>query len=233
MDKNTLYEALAGFNGVTNIKLDSEKRVILSKQFSELATKIFNTGYFEVNGCRRIYPTVIEFYYHEEVEGGLLDPIMYHTNLNNKEQVDYYPFGSFNFHVSGLDVTFEKKDEYRASFLIREYDVYSLKNGVWFKDKSECRSTYIYEDMLMGLSVFDGISIYWVTVKSGCEYSVTTTERKNVASYHKENDKYIKDEISNDEYKKLSDSEKALYFSYSGKKYKKCTRQWSYHRVRL
>lgn len=233
MDKNTLYEALAGFNGVTNIKLDSEKRVILSKQFSELATKIFNTGYFEVNGCRRIYPTVIEFYYHEEVEGGLLDPIMYHTNLNNKEQVDYYPFGSFNFHVSGLDVTFEKKDEYRASFLIREYDVYSLKNGVWFKDKSECRSTYIYEDMLMGLSVFDGISIYWVTEKSGCEYSVTTTERKNVASYHKENDKYIKDEISNDEYKKLSDSEKTLYFSYSGKKYKKCTRQWSYHRVRL
>lgn len=233
MDKNTLYEALAGFNGVTNIKLDSEKRVILSKQFSELATKIFNTGYFEVNGCRRIYPTVIEFYYHEEVEGGLLDPIMYHTNLNNKEQVDYYPFGSFNFHVSGLDVTFEKKDEYRASFLIREYDVYSLKNGVWFKDKSECRSTYIYEDMLMGLSVFDSISIYWVTEKSVCEYSVTTTERKNVASYHKEKDKYIKDEISNDEYKKLSDSEKALYFSYSGKKYKKCTRQWSYHRVRL
>ena len=233
MDKNTLYEALAGFNGVTNIKLDSEKRVILSKQFSELATKIFNTGYFEVNGCRRIYPTVIEFYYHEEVEGGLLDPIMYHTNLNNKEQVDYYPFGSFNFHVSGLDVTFEKKDEYRASFLIREYDVYSLKNGVWFKDKSECRSTYIYEDMLMGLSVFDGISICWVTEKSGCEYSVTTTERKNVASYHKENDTYIKDEISNDEYKKLSDSEKTLYFSYSGKKYKKCTRQWSYHRVRL
>ena len=58
-------------------------------------------------------------------------------------------------------------------------------------------------------------------------------ERKNVASYHKENDKYIKDEISNDEYKKLSDSEKTLYFSYSGKKYKKCTRQWSYHRVRL
>ena len=30
MDKNTLYEALAGFNGVTNIKLDSEKRAILS-----------------------------------------------------------------------------------------------------------------------------------------------------------------------------------------------------------
>ena len=87
MANNTLHDALAGFTGVTNIKLDSEKRAILSKQFSELATKIFNTGYFEVNGCRRIYPTVIEFYYHEEVEGGLLDPIMYHTNLNNKEQV--------------------------------------------------------------------------------------------------------------------------------------------------
>ena len=233
MANNTLHDALASFTGVTNIKPDSEKLEVLSKQFSEVATKIFNSGCFEVNGCRRIYPTVIEFYYHEEVEGGLLDPIMYHTNLNNKEQVDYYPLGSFNFHVSGLDVTFEKEGEYRASFLIREYDVYSLKDGVWLKDKSEARSTYIYEDMLMRLSGFDGISICWVTEKSGCEYSVTTTERKNVASYHKENDKYIKDEISNDEYKKLSDSEKTLYFSYSGKKYKKCTRQWSFHRVRL
>ena len=87
MDKNTLYDTLAGFTDVTNIKPDSEKRAILSKQFSEVATKIFNSGCFEVNGCRRIYPTDIEFYYHEEVEGGLLDPIMYHTNLNNKEQV--------------------------------------------------------------------------------------------------------------------------------------------------
>lgn len=233
MANNTLHDALAGFTGVTNIKLDSEKLEVLSRQFSEVATKIFNSGCFEVNGCRRIYPTVIEFYFHEEVEGGLPDPIMYHTNLNNKEQVDYYPLGSFNFHVSGLDVTFEKEGEYRASFLIREYDVYSLKDGIWLKDKSEARSTYIYEDMLMRLSVFNGISIRWVSEQSECEYGVTTTERKNVASYHKENDKYIKDEISNDEYKKLSDSEKTLYFSYSGKKYKKCTRQWSYHRVRL
>lgn len=233
MANNTLYDALVNFTGVTSIKLESVKQEELSKQFSEVATKIFNTGYFEVNGCRRIYPTVIEFYYHEEIEGGLEDPIMYHTNLNNKEKVDYYPFGSFNFHVSGLDVTFEKTDEYRASFLIRKYDVYSLKDGVWLKEKSECRSTYIYEDMLMRLSVFDGLSICWVSEKSGCEYIVTTTERKNVASYHKENDKYVKDEISNDEYKNLSDSNKSLYFSYSGKKYKRCTRQWSYHRVKL
>lgn len=233
MDKNALYEALAGFNGVSDIKLESVKQEELSKQFYEVATKIFNTGCFEVNGCRRIYPTVIEFYYHEEVEDGLLDPIMYHTNLNNKNQVDYYPFGSFNFHVSGLDVTFEKKNDYRASFLIREYDVYSLRDGIWVKDKSESRSTYIYEDMLMGLSVFDGITICWASEKSVCEYSITTTERKNVASYHKENNIYVKDEISNDEYKNLPDSKKSLYFSYSGKKYKKCTRQWSYHRVKL
>ena len=54
MDKNTLYEALVGFNGVSDIKLESVKQEELSKQFSELATKIFNTGYFEVNGCRRL-----------------------------------------------------------------------------------------------------------------------------------------------------------------------------------
>ena len=87
MDKHTLYDTLVGFTGVTNIKSGAEKLEVVSKQFSEVATKIFNSGCFEVNGCRRIYPTDIEFYYHEEVEGGLLDPIMYHTNLNNKEQV--------------------------------------------------------------------------------------------------------------------------------------------------
>lgn len=233
MTENTLYEALNWFKGVTDITKNTEKSEVLSKQFHDVATQVFNNGYFEINGCRRIYPTVIEFYYHEEVNGGLADPIMYHTNLNNKECVEYYPFGSFNFHVSGLDVTFEKMDKYRASFLIREYDVYSLKDGAWIKDKSESRSTYIYEDMLMGFSVMNGISIYWVSEKSVCEYSITTTERKNVASYHKESDKYVKDEISNDEYKNLPDSKKRLYFSYSGKKYKKCTRQWSYHRVIL
>ena len=50
MDKNTLYEALAGFNGVSDIKLESVKQEELSKQFSEVAKRIFNTGYFEVNG---------------------------------------------------------------------------------------------------------------------------------------------------------------------------------------
>lgn len=231
--KNTLHEALSGFRGVTGMKSDADKLEGLSKQFSKLATQIFNNGFFEVNGCRRIYPTVIEFYYHEEVKDGLSDPIMYHTNLNNKKPVDYYPFGSFNFHVSGLDVTFEKKDEYRASFLIREYDVYSLNEGIWVKDKSESRSTYIYEDMLMGFSAIDGIFIRWISKKSEYEYTFMATERKNVASYHKENDKYVKDEISNDIYQELSQEEKDLYFSYSGKKFMKCTRQWSYHRVKL
>lgn len=111
--------------------------------------------------------------------------------------------------------------------------MYSLKDGAWIKEKSECRSTYIYEDMLMGLSVFDGISINWVTEQSAIEFSVTTTERKNVASYHKENNKYVKDEINSEDYKNLPDSKRPLYFSYSGKKYKKCTRKWSYHRIKL
>ena len=43
MANNTLHDALAGFTGVTNIKLDSEKLEVLSKQFSEVATKIFNS----------------------------------------------------------------------------------------------------------------------------------------------------------------------------------------------
>lgn len=225
---------LTDFKGVTDFYSEEEKLQELHEQFKELSLNVFNGGYFCVNGCRRIYPTVIEFYYHEEDEKGLKDPIMYHRNQDKEKPVSYYILGSFNFHVSGLDITFENEEQaYRASFLIREYDVYSLKGGVWTKDKSENRSTYIYEDMLMGFSVIDGLSIRWISEKSNDEYTIKTTERKNVASYHIEEGKYVKDEISNDEYKNLSESEKALYFSYSGKKYKKCTKQWSFHRIKL
>ena len=30
-----------------------------------------------------VQPTCVEFYYHEEVEGGIKDPIVYHRNPKN------------------------------------------------------------------------------------------------------------------------------------------------------
>ena len=153
--------------------------------------------------------------------------------------LEYYPLGSLNFHVSGMDVTFEKDKQYRAAFLIREYKVYDLVNKRW---KEEQRPTYIYEDMLMGISVFGGINIQWVT-----EHTTTggykTESRVNVAAYKKdEHGRYIKDknrnyikeeikDISKEEFKLLPEEEKKKYFFYSGKMFKRCTRPWNYRKI--
>ncbi len=127
INQDSLYKTLNEFTGVTYIKDENEKFLKLDHQFLEIAKYIFYGGYFSVNDNRRIYPEDIEFYYHEEDENGLKDPVMYHTNDHEKKNVPYYSIGSLNFHISGVDVTFEKKEKkYRASFLIRKYSFFDF-----------------------------------------------------------------------------------------------------------
>lgn len=73
---------------------------------------------------------------------------------------EYYPFGSFNVYVSGVDFTFINKDKkYRASILIRGIKIVDKDS----KPVIETRPTYVYEYLLMGNSLLDnGISIKWV-----------------------------------------------------------------------
>ena len=142
-------------------------------------------GYFLVNDEYIIELGAIELYYHEE-NGNIKDPIMYHTNdripkeydkiidkypadrlplfykriANNNNKYPYFSIVNFNLHQSGIDVTFEKKDVYRASFLIRSYRMYKkedLNKDVLY---DPC-SSHLYED----LSYFGGIgiSIKWIT----------------------------------------------------------------------
>ena len=96
--------------------------------------------------------------------------------------------------------------------------------------------------MLMGISVFGGINIQWVT-----EHTTTggykTESRVNVAAYKKdEHGRYIKDknrnyikeeikDISKEEFKLLPEEEKKKYFFYSGKMFKRCTRPWNYRKI--
>ncbi len=104
--------------------------------------------------------------------------------------------------------------------------------------KKETHCTYIYDDMLMNIPIFNGINIKWVDEQVNIEnQKITKSCRTNVAAYvvnkdnkyiKDKNGNYIKDEISNEAYKQLADFEKTKYFSYSGKKYKKCTREWKY-----
>ena len=129
--------------------------------FEPCAREILCNGYFLVNGKYIIDLGAIELYYHEE-EGTIKDYIMYHIperyqNPKSKvfklakekqQPLPYFRFGSFNLHQSGVDVTFEKPNEYRASFLIRSYRV--LENTNHLKDMTipfdKC-STHIFDDM--------------------------------------------------------------------------------------
>ena len=165
--ENNLNSVLDSFQGVTEIKDEKEKLSNLSSQFEAIAKDVLLGGCFEINGVRRINPLEIEFYYHEEGENGLKDPVMYHTADHEGKMLDYYPLGSLNCHISGMDVTFENQEkQYRASFLIRKYRVCEYESGEWVEKKEfEKRSTYIYEDMFMNIPLSDGINVKWVNVE--------------------------------------------------------------------
>mgnify|MGYP000003548123 FL=1 len=234
MITNDLLLVLKNFQGVREEQGENEKLRNLAVQFMNVAENILLGACFEVNGVRRIYPLEIEFYYHEEGDDGLKDPVMYHTNDHENKQLDYYPLGSLNCHVSGIDITFENEEKhYRASMLVRKYKVCDYDGGEWVaKEKKECevRSTYIYEDMFMNIPLSDGITINWRSFKSADSLeSICVKPRINVAEYKKDkNGKYQKVEISKDEYNKFSDDKKKEYFMYSGKILKKCNRMWNY-----
>ena len=232
--ENGLFRGLESFQGVTEFKDEKEKLSSLSLQFETIAKDVLLGGYFKINGMRRIYPLEIEFYYHEEGENGLKDPVMYHTADHDGKMLDYYPLGSLNCHISGMDVTFENQEKrYRASFLIRKYRVCEYESGEWV-EKKECekRSTYIYEDMFMNIPLSDGINVKWVDVKPiNPAEDIYSKPRINVAEYERDNNgKFRKVEISGDDYNKLSKDEKDDYFSYSGKRLKMCKRMWNYYK---
>lgn len=231
--ENNLNSVLESFKGVTEIKDEKEKLSNLSSQFEAIAKDVLHGGCFEINGVRRIYPLEIEFYYHEEGEDGLKDPVMYHTADHEGKMLDYYPLGSLNCHTSGMDITFENQEkQYRASFLIRKYRVCEYESGEWV-EKKECekRSTYIYEDMFMNIPLSDGINVKWVNVEPiNPAEEILSKPRIHVAEYERDNNgKFRKVEISGDDYNKLSKDEKDDYFSYSGKRLKMCKRMWNYY----
>lgn len=225
---------LKEFSGVSGLSA-AEKEEELSRQFEHLARKLLTGGYFLINGIRRIYLETIEFYYHEETENGLKDPIMYHTcDRAKRGDLPYFPMGSFNCHDAGIDITFENPDrQYRASFLIRGYRVEALLGRTWAVTKElETRSTYIYDDMLMGLALNTPMTIEWVNGTEPGTFRIGRDVRINVPSYIKKADGYEKECITNEEYRLLPPDQRSLYFYGSGKRYRKCNRQWRFFKIR-
>ncbi len=208
--------------------------------FAPCAEEILLGGYFLVNDNIIIDIGALELYYHEE-EGEIKDYIMYHTNEHPSRSkifvleggVPYFEFGSFNFHQSGIDVTFENSDKkYRASFLIRSYRV--LKKGDDLKDCQDifdACSTHLFDDMFYkGISLGFGSSITWINYNKGG--SIISCPRRNVAEYYfNEQHKIVKAiaKISEEEYQK----NKSRYIKINGKYFKQDMRRWQFKRENI
>lgn len=160
-----------------------EDREFVPDEFAEVA-RIVLAGHFIVTSKDKsiiVRPTSVEFYYHEEFEGGIKDPIVYHRN-SNKALKDIFSFGILHNHVSGVDITFEKgcnpNVAVRASILIREFEI---------DGKNDNRSTMLYEKLYQQTSIFDGISVKWGDGDN--EVDVMSYPRKNVALYNEKGEK--------------------------------------------
>lgn len=183
------------------------------------------SGYFEVssNGViMKVIPTAIEIYYHEE-NGDIKDNIVYHRNTNPNKEVEPFLFGILHNHVSGIDITFESKNNnniIRASALIREYKVIDAKNNIVYvgKDKTkeiEDRSTQLYENLYSQFSIFNGFSIIWKDGEYIDESMIEECVRKNVAEYDDDGNK--KKEPTNPSDMKTEN-----------KKFIQCQRKWQF-----
>ncbi len=169
-----LREALESFSPANTVNE-------LTAQFKDIAQIVFN-GRFIVNGEYEIYPIEIEFYFHDEENGIIKEPQMYHVN-----GLPYFPIGSVCPNRSGVDVTFEREGKYRASFLIRGYKYKSLVDGETYINRdSQKRPTgfkpqYLWEDMFGNASVFGkGLSIVWVDNEDYKEVRMQSSARINV-----------------------------------------------------
>ncbi len=178
----------------------------VARCFMPCAEEILCKGYFLLNKKYIIDIGSIELYYHEE-EGEIKDYIMYHTNehpskariFRLKGKYPYFEFGSFNLHQSGVDVTFEKPNEYRASFLIRSYRLLEAQDGEYPTDddtKYDLCSTHLFDDMFYKGIVFgtseNATKIEWKKTDKKGKIMDEPTIRTNVSMYHIKDDKLEK-----------------------------------------
>ncbi len=195
---NKLFEELKKFNDTIGV-IDED---ILQEKFRELAKTFLYGGYIQVNKDYKIYIRTVEFYFHSEKEAGIHDPIVYHRNGKYIKNAPYFPLMSLHAHNSGFDIAFEKEGEYRASALIRSYEVKknmkdnkgSLYLG-WdpqrkmFVEYSEYKynkqSTYLYY-LLNGFSLGNGNNIKWIDSPTARTKEITEKTRQNV--YQSESD---------------------------------------------
>lgn len=153
----------------------------LSIQFEDIAQIVFN-GRFIVNGAYEIYPIEIEFYFHDEEHGTIIEPQMYHV-----KDLPYFPVGSLCPNRSGVDVTFEREGKYRASFLIRGYTYKSLTDGETYTNRDSSKNSavfkpqYLWEDLFGNATIFGkGLSIIWMDNDDYKKVCIKSSARINI-----------------------------------------------------
>ncbi len=213
MDK--LIEKLKNFEKKA-ISVSTEPE--LQSLFDELAPAFLYGGYIKVRDDFKVYIRTVEFYFHSEKSNGIHDPIVYHRNGRDLEETPYFPLMSIHAHSSGFDIAFESETgKYRASALIRSYEVIDTRKGekflkwdpkdIMFKESdSYCfnsQSTYL-KAVLNGFAFENRNDITW---ENDPRAQIKPIKRKN---------------------------RKNVFLSASEKKYitteKRCERNWSFTR---
>lgn len=219
---------------------ERESQIKLEESFEKLARYLLYGGFFQCSKRFDLYITSVEFYYHEE-DGEIKDPIMYHRNKwkwNKKQEKisdikPYFEIGTLNPHISGVDITFEKPDKYRASALIRAFKVYDKIKKKWIevfdKKKNVCiaednRSTYVYEYLFDGLSVDSKLNqLQWKNIDNNPSSKLKSpTTRQNVHYYVQSEAEAIKEGLDVEKLK--------VYDAEFFKTKKPCKREWRYSR---
>lgn len=154
----------------------------LTTQFENIAQFVFN-GHFVVNGEYKISPIEIEFYFHDEENGTIIEPQMYHVG-----EYPYFPIGAICPNRSGVDMTFEREGKYRASFLMRGYTYQPLihkeesyTNRDLPKNPTAFKPQYLWEDLFGNASTFkNGLSIIWVDNEDYKDVRIQSSARINI-----------------------------------------------------
>lgn len=177
----------------------------MSDAFKPIAETILS-GYFKVtknnsDSYVTVHPTCVEIYYHEEGTGDdkVKDFIVYHRNSDSgKIKKDVFPLGILHNHVSGIDLTFERRgndgNPIRFSALIREFWVDERNKKVdqyemnvlrgCREDNPDRRPTHLYDALYSQFSVFEGFSIQWLDGKDDEKKKIElVATRINVPQY--------------------------------------------------
>lgn len=189
----TLKEQLEDFE--KQIK-ETTKEEDLQSLFENLAPAFLYGGYIQVREDYKVYINTVEFYFHNEKENGVHDPIVYHRNGRGLDKVPYFPIMTLHSHDSGFDITFESEaKKYRASALIRAYEVkYNKEYLEWNKkDKFVFHSTYKFNTqslylrkLLNGFSLTKDNEIQWKDEpREQSELPIKKKKRQNVYQYDK------------------------------------------------